>query len=121
MKKHILLFGILLLFSCNKNEPVLKIENPPEEVSDINTEKLAGATLIERSDCRSCHQTEGKMIGPSYAEIAGKYSEKDVDLLADKIINGGSGVWGEVPMAAHPGITKEDAKSMVSYILTLKK
>jgi cytochrome c len=51
------------------------------------------------------------MIGPSYQEIAAKYSEKDIELLASKIIEGGSGVWGGVPMAAHPQVSKEDAKN----------
>jgi hypothetical protein len=52
---------------------------------------------------------------------AAKYTEADIDILADKIINGGSGVWGEVPMSAHAGMDKENAKKMVKYILTLKK
>jgi cytochrome c len=61
-----------------------------------------------------------RMIGPSYQEIAGKYSDKDVELLASKIIEGGSGVWGGVPMSAHPQVSKEDATKMVKYILSQK-
>lgn len=121
MNKYILISGIMLLISCNKNEAVSTNENPLAEETPSKVENVNGETLIERSDCAGCHQAKEKMIGPSYEEIAAKYSEKDLDLLADKIINGGSGVWGEVPMAAHSGVTKEDAKKMVEYILTLKK
>jgi cytochrome c len=72
-------------------------------------------------DCSGCHAVNERMIGPSYQEIADKYSEKDMELLASKIIEGGSGVWGSVPMAPHPQVSKEDAKKMVEYILSQKK
>ena len=80
-----------------------------------------GKALIAGSDCLTCHKEDAKLVGPSYQEIAAKYTEADIDMLADKIINGGSGVWGEVPMSAHAGMDKENAKKMVKYILTLKK
>ncbi|MCX2739760.1 c-type cytochrome [Pontibacter anaerobius] len=82
-----------------------------------------GAKLIAASDCLSCHQEEKKLVGPSYVEVAGKYemNDKNVDYLADKIIKGGAGVWGQVPMTPHPTIEKEDAKEMARYILSLNK
>ena len=66
---------------------------------------------------------ERKIVGPSYADVAAKYesTEENITMLAKKVIAGGVGVWGEVPMAAHPGLTEEDAKDMVRYILLLKK
>jgi cytochrome c len=81
-----------------------------------------GSKLIEGSDCRTCHKNDVKLIGPAYKDVAKKYpsNEKNIKLLADKIINGGQGVWGEIPMAAHPNISKEDAEAMVKYILTIK-
>ena len=64
-----------------------------------------------------------KIVGPSYADVAAKYesTEENVTMLAQKVIAGGVGVWGEVPMPAHPGLTEEDAKDMVRYVLLLKK
>jgi len=62
--------------------------------------------------------------GPSYRDVANKYAslpDTIVTHLAGKIIKGGSGVWGEVPMTPHPALSEEDAKSMVKYILLLKK
>jgi cytochrome c len=79
-----------------------------------------GATLIASADCNTCHKPDMKLVGPSYKDLAGKYTEADVDKLADKVIKGGSGSWGEVSMTAHPAISKEDAKEMVKYMLTQK-
>lgn len=81
-----------------------------------------GAQLISQSDCLSCHKVDEKLIGPSYKEVAEKYdaSEANVKYLADKIINGGSGVWGDVPMTPHPAINTDDAAEMAKYVLSLK-
>ncbi len=80
----------------------------------------AGLRLINKSDCKSCHILNVRSVGPSYQEVAEKYKGQDVmDKLADKIIVGGTGVWGEHSMAAHPSISKADAKTMVSYIMSL--
>ena len=84
---------------------------------------IKGLEKIKGSDCTSCHMVERKIVGPSYAEVAAKYesTEENVTMLATKVIQGGVGVWGEVPMPAHPGLTEEDAKDMVRYVLLLKK
>jgi len=84
---------------------------------------IKGLEKVKGSDCQSCHMVERKIVGPSYAEVAAKYesTEENVSLLAEKVINGGVGVWGEVPMPAHPGLSEEDAKDMVRYVLLLKK
>lgn len=81
-----------------------------------------GAELIAQKDCKTCHKPDMKVVGPSYKEIAQKYeaSEANEDMLADKIIKGGSGNWGEVAMLPHADVPKEDAKEMVKYILSLK-
>ncbi len=80
-----------------------------------------GKTLIEGADCMACHKIKDKSIGPNYQEVAARYKgEKTaVEKLADKIINGGSGVWGEVAMAGHPQLSVADASEMVRYILSL--
>jgi cytochrome c len=76
---------------------------------------------MAESDCKSCHLINAKSAGPSYQDIAKKYKSNTqaIELLSSKILNGGSGVWGETPMAAHPQISKEDASTMVDYILSL--
>jgi cytochrome c len=64
-----------------------------------------------------------KNIGPAYQDVANKYENNDenIALLASKIIKGGSGVWGAIPMTPHPQISEDDAKQMVKYVLLLKK
>ena len=81
-----------------------------------------GAKLMAASDCASCHKEKEKLIGPAYTAVAQKYpsTEANISMLAGKIIQGGSGNWGAVPMTPHPGVTEADAREMVKYILTLK-
>lgn len=82
---------------------------------------LPGKLLIAESDCKSCHLLDQKSAGPSYRDVAKRYAKdvRAVEVLSDKILNGGSGNWGEVAMAAHPQVKKEDAVQMVEYILSL--
>ncbi|HVU58971.1 MAG TPA: c-type cytochrome [Puia sp.] len=87
-----------------------------------------GLELIGGSDCTTCHRLDkassGAAIGPAYSEVAAKYApaaDTTIDRLVNKIISGGSGVWGSVPMTPHAAVTKEDAREMVKYIMTLKK
>jgi len=81
----------------------------------------AGQLLISKSDCVGCHSVQNKMVGPAYVTIAQAYpmTEANVTALSQKIINGGSGKWGQIPMTPHPGITSPDAKKIVKYILSL--
>lgn len=128
LKFSVLFFAII---SCSKKENVaeqssanleLNPTQPQEQtVSPTNVAKHEGLVLIEGSDCLTCHKVDSKLIGPSYQEVAAKYTEADIDAIVDKIINGGKGNWGDVPMAPHTGLTKENAKKMVQYIMTLKK
>lgn len=123
--KKLLLAGVMGFFilSCSKKEntEVPALASETSAVSEPAKAALSGDQIIETLDCSGCHSVNERMIGPSYKEIAEKYSEKDIELLASKIIEGGSGVWGGVPMAAHPQVSKEDAKKMVEYILSQKK
>ena len=82
-----------------------------------------GKNLIAGSDCVACHKEKEKSIGPSYLDIADKYASiaEASEMLADKIINGGSGNWGEVAMAAHPDLSVIEAKQMAEYILGLSE
>ncbi|MFD0792878.1 c-type cytochrome [Mucilaginibacter litoreus] len=95
-------------------------------VNDIGTTKAPGTpdnkgeALMANNDCNSCHNAQTKVIGPALVDIAKKYKDSDVDMLAKKVIAGGSGNWGTVPMTAHPDLSMDDAKEMVKYILTVK-
>lgn len=88
-----------------------------------NTGFETGKRLIELSDCKACHSIDKKSIGPAYIEVAKKYEKErnSVKTLADKVIKGGGGVWGEQAMAAHPQHKPEEAEEMVKYILSLAK
>ncbi|PHN05950.1 ThuA domain-containing protein [Flavilitoribacter nigricans] len=82
---------------------------------------VLGKSLIAGSDCAACHQPDVKSIGPSYLQIAEKYKGQDdaTPYLANKIISGGGGVWGETVMAAHPQLSNSEAQQMARYILSL--
>jgi cytochrome c len=82
---------------------------------------ISGKSLTQSLDCKSCHKENEKSIGPSFMDVAKKYqNERGArNYLTDKIIKGGSGVWGEVAMAAHPTLAQEDVHQMVAYILSL--
>ncbi len=129
MKKLTYLLGCLtfVLASCGGGDSA-KTESATTNSETTASAETSGAVhkgkqLIDKSDCLGCHNETTKVIGPAYVEVAEKYpmSELNVDELADKIIRGGAGVWGEVPMTPHPDLSKEDAKEMVNYILSLKK
>lgn len=79
-----------------------------------------GKVLLEGADCRACHQDKTKLVGPAYADVAKKYKASDIKKLAQKVIDGGTGVWGQIPMAPHVTLSHEDAEAMVKYILTIK-
>ena len=78
--------------------------------------------MIAASDCLTCHEVDSKKIGPAYHDVANKYAGSDtaVDYLAHKIIHGGSGVWGTVPMTPHPTLSLDSARQMAKYVLLLK-
>lgn len=80
-----------------------------------------GRTLIDGSDCFSCHRIDVKSIGPSYIDVAAKYTNtpKNRAMLAGRILNGSVGVWGEHGMSAHPDFSQEEAELMVEYIMGL--
>ena len=87
----------------------------------VMTEAMIGKNIMLSLDCKSCHQIDQKSIGPAYTDVAKKY-EKDpnaVSYLVEKIIKGGSGVWGEVSMAAHPNLSQSDARQIVSWVQSL--
>jgi len=80
-----------------------------------------GQALVDGADCKTCHHPTNKIVGPSHTDVAKKYefTQANVTLLAGKIITGGSGVWGEIPMSPHAGLSQSDAEKMAMYVLSL--
>jgi len=83
---------------------------------------FANPALAEKKNCLACHQADKKLVGPSYKDVAAKYSgQKDAAAkLAEKIQKGGTGVWGQIPMPANPQVNADEAKTLASWILTVK-
>lgn len=115
-----LVIGGMLLISCGGNKTEQAEEDTPPQLS---TSQLAaiGKLLVDESDCKTCHHATNRIVGPSHKEVAEKYpfTDENIKLLADRIIKGGSGVWGEIPMTPHTDISKEDAEKMAIYVLSL--
>ena len=86
-----------------------------------NAAQLSAIQLMEGSDCAACHKMEEKSVGPAYMKVAERYDSdaKTIATIADKIMNGGSGNWGEVAMAAHPAFSQEEATSIATYLVSL--
>jgi cytochrome c len=124
MKRIIVLsFALVALIACGGNDSKEnKEEKKGSELSD-NPDYQKGLALIGNSDCGTCHKVDEAVTGPTFREIANRYSsgsDSVINYLSDKIISGGSGVWGQTPMVPH-AISKDDAKAIVKYILLLKK
>ena len=83
---------------------------------------FANADLAKNKNCMACHAVDKKVIGPAYKDVAAKYAgQKDAaDKLAQKIVKGGSGVWGAVPMPANPQVTEAEAKTLAAWVLSAK-
>lgn len=126
MKRLLCIALLFLMISCggNKSDQPAASEQPAAETT---TEPVAGDAikegekLVNESDCKTCHHSTNKIIGPAHADVAKKYefTEANVKLLADRIIKGGSGVYGDIPMTPHPDLKPEDAEKMARYVLSL--
>jgi len=83
---------------------------------------MADLTLATSKNCMACHAVDKKVVGPAYKDVAAKYAgQKDaVDKLSAKILKGGSGVWGPVPMPANTQVNEAEAKKLAAWVLTLK-
>jgi cytochrome c len=83
---------------------------------------FADLALATSKNCMACHAVDKKLVGPSYKDVAAKYKadKSAVDKLAAKIIKGGSGVWGAVPMPANPQVNEAEAKKLAAWVMTAK-
>ncbi|RED22715.1 cytochrome c551/c552 [Flavobacterium cutihirudinis] len=118
------LFLFIAIITLNGSTSFSNYQAIPNVYTDIqDTQHAEAEAILKKLDCATCHKIEKKVAGPSYLDIAKKYphNEKNINYLSDKIIKGGSGVWGAVPMLPHAALKKDDAKKIAKYILSLNK
>lgn len=133
MKKYYAAIALMAFIgACGSNDSAKKDEKaatetatPAAPANDLsaNPDYQKGLELVAKSDCLTCHKISEKLTGPAYKDVAAKYeaTDENINMLAAKIIKGGSGVWSAIPMTPHPTLSEADAKQMVKYILLLKK
>jgi len=131
MKAFIFLIATFLLAACGAGTGETSKSDSANPTQDIqNTggtsvdtaENISGSQLIGANDCLGCHKIDEKSVGPSYTQIANRYEDNqgNVENLADKIIKGGKGLWGNAAMTPHPTVTEPQAQEMAKYILSLR-
>ena len=90
--------------------------------SALAADAAKAEALLKQHNCTQCHGLDKKILGPAYKDVAAKYAGQAdaVAKLVPKVMKGGSGVWGAVPMPANPQVTEAEAKQLVQWILSLK-
>ncbi len=103
----------------NRQLYIRSIEGIDEEIDSLILNR--GKVLLSYSDCYTCHKEDRKQIGPAFTDINKRYPRKKafIKTLAQRIIQGGRGAWGQSVMSAHPTLKTEDAEAMVAYILSI--
>ena len=88
----------------------------------VSAPAWADTALLQKNNCLACHNVTQTVVGPAFKDVANKYrGQADAaDKLARKIRLGGSGVWGAMPMPAHPQISDADAKKLAAHVLNIK-
>lgn len=130
MKKTICYFSMLAVIATvvacgskkeTKNAEEYVANESAKEAPQTGDAISMGESLVKASDCKTCHHPINKIIGPSHTDVAKKYefTKANVEMLAQKIIKGGTGVWGQVPMSPHADISQADAEKMARYVLSL--
>jgi cytochrome c len=132
MKQSLFTAAVALIFiacggAATENKEAAKEETKTETTaSSISDDPVyqEGLTLVAKPEnlCLTCHKVDEKVTGPSYRDVANKYENtpENVKMLTEKVLKGGSGVWGDVAMVPAPNLKKEDAEKMVKYILLLR-
>jgi cytochrome c len=135
MIRNVLAGAIIIscLVSCgSKNDKAAGDKVSDTVVADTGSPELSNNPVYQKglalvadpgNNCLTCHKIDEKLTGPSYRDVANKYANAPdtiISYLAGKIIKGGTGTWGEIPMTPHSDLSQEDAEAMVKYILLLK-
>jgi aldose sugar dehydrogenase len=113
---------LIYLLTDHRDGVLLRLE-PASSAAAVSSagEELNNLASFAASDCAACHRTDGAVVGPSYRAIAERYdnTEANIEALAARIVQGGAGAWGEVPMNPHPGLDAGTVRDMVLRILSL--
>lgn len=127
--RSILTLTLVALIVCacgSKSENQVKEDygdpKPTSGPNKVSQDLVAqGAALVKKSDCNTCHHVTNTIVGPAHTDVAKKYAftNENIELLANRIINGSQGVWGQVMMTPHPDLSKDDALKMARYVLSL--
>lgn len=88
----------------------------------VSAQASANADLAKAKNCMACHSVEKKIVGPAFKDVAKKYAGQKgaEDMLTQKVLKGGSGVWGAIPMPANAQVSEAEARTLVKWVLTLK-
>ncbi len=107
--------------AAGKSNSIRIAAGSTELANDPTAPYAAGKALFLSLDCPSCHKVDEKSVGPAFTDVSKKYTNNDetVKKLTDKIKNGGSGVWGDVVMPAHPTLKADDTKKILDWIYSL--
>lgn len=127
MKKiFIVICASALLFSCGGGDKTEKknaaVPATKDAAASTNPLEDKAIEIVGKSDCTTCHKINEASTGPAWKDVAKKYENTDanIKMLVSKVIKGGQGNWGTVPMTAHPNLSEEDVTTIVKYIFTLK-
>lgn len=125
MKKVLLVMSAaIVLYACGgeSTKAPETAATPETKTAPAASTEEKGLNILASLDCTTCHKINEKSIGPAYMDVSKKYEATDamVDSLAHKVIKGGSGVWGTVPMTPHPNLSLDSAREVVKYVLNLK-
>jgi cytochrome c len=115
----VIMMAVTFYAACSSSKKSTAVQ----AVAISSSDSLTGLDGIKKNDCITCHSFSRQLTGPSFSAIAKKYDATavNVDKLARKIITGGSGSWSQLPMTPHSSMSDETARSVVKYILSLKK
>jgi cytochrome c len=127
-----------LVLDCSLNRPAKAVKLLVNKIMESDMKRIlvavialgamfsnaafASEQLAKEKNCLACHAVDNKLVGPGYKEVAAKYKgdKSAEDKLAQKIMKGGSGVWGQIPMPANPQVSAAEAKTLAKWVLSLK-
>lgn len=124
MKKYLFVVSVFILIAACGGSNSDKKETTIKDLSQ-NPDYKAGLALVSEPGnlCLTCHMIDEKLTGPAYRDVANKYenTNANIKMLAEKVMKGSVGVWGDIIMPPNTSVTEEEAEAIVKYILLLKQ
>ncbi|MFT3857638.1 MAG: c-type cytochrome [Aquabacterium sp.] len=117
-----LMAGCIVALACSTAAHAqTKATTPATGAAPAATDDTAIHKILQERGCLACHAVDKKMVGPAYKDVAAKYKgQKDaIDKLVTKVMKGGSGVWGAIPMPPQ-AVSDKEAHQLVQWILSQK-